>query len=162
MFFGEMDCFAALGRAPAVRGVEVCRMHGIGGGAPRGNKNAVKHGAMVASRSPSKGRFKPLPGWRARRWQRLNRVVATKLHSRASDEDVRLYGFGRDMRAEPLERRRTLLRALLKGSTDNPLRQALRGRWAPGFTSTPASSASKASSRSAGTCRISPASQSGG
>ena len=35
-------------RAPAVRGAEVCRMHGAGGGAPKGNKNAVKHGAMVA------------------------------------------------------------------------------------------------------------------
>ena len=35
-------------RAPAVRGTEVCRMHGAGGGAPKGNKNAVKHGAMVA------------------------------------------------------------------------------------------------------------------
>ena len=35
-------------RAPAVRGAEVCRMHGAGGGARKGNKNAVKHGAMVA------------------------------------------------------------------------------------------------------------------
>jgi len=34
--------------APAVRGAEVCRMHGAGGGARKGNKNAVKHGAMVA------------------------------------------------------------------------------------------------------------------
>src|ERR1700722_7362006 len=35
-------------RAPAVRGAEVCRMQGAGGGARKGNKNAVKHGAMVA------------------------------------------------------------------------------------------------------------------
>jgi uncharacterized protein YjcR len=27
-----------------MRGHSVCRMHGAGGGAPRGNKNAVKHG----------------------------------------------------------------------------------------------------------------------
>jgi uncharacterized protein YjcR len=32
--------------SPAVRGV--CRMHGAGGGAPRGNKNALKHGACSA------------------------------------------------------------------------------------------------------------------
>ena len=31
-------------RAPAVRGTSVCRMHGAGGGAPRGNRNALKHG----------------------------------------------------------------------------------------------------------------------
>ena len=31
-------------RAPAVRGYKVCRMHGARGGAPRGNKNAMKHG----------------------------------------------------------------------------------------------------------------------
>ena len=35
-------------RAPAVRGAEVCRMHGAGGGARKGNKNAVRHGAMLA------------------------------------------------------------------------------------------------------------------
>ena len=33
---------------PAVRDSDVCRIHGAGGGAPKGNKNAVKHGAMVA------------------------------------------------------------------------------------------------------------------
>jgi uncharacterized protein YjcR len=27
-----------------VRGHSVCRMHGAGGGAPKGNKNALKHG----------------------------------------------------------------------------------------------------------------------
>jgi hypothetical protein len=30
-------------RAPAVRGHSVCRMHGAGSGAPKGNKNALKH-----------------------------------------------------------------------------------------------------------------------
>jgi uncharacterized protein YjcR len=31
-------------QAPAIRGTSVCRMHGAGGGAPRGNRNALKHG----------------------------------------------------------------------------------------------------------------------
>ena len=31
-------------QAPAVRGKPVCRMHGAGGGAPIGNRNARKHG----------------------------------------------------------------------------------------------------------------------
>jgi glucans biosynthesis protein len=31
-------------RSPAVRGRSVCRMHGAGGGAPVGNRNARKHG----------------------------------------------------------------------------------------------------------------------
>ena len=35
-------------RAPAVRGYAVCRMHGAGGGAPKGNKNALKHGDFTA------------------------------------------------------------------------------------------------------------------
>jgi hypothetical protein len=35
-------------RAPAVRGSSVRRMHGAGGGAPRGNRNAVKHGEFAA------------------------------------------------------------------------------------------------------------------
>jgi len=35
-------------RAPAVRGHSVCRMHGAGGGAPKGNRNALKHGASTA------------------------------------------------------------------------------------------------------------------
>jgi uncharacterized protein YjcR len=35
-------------QAPAVRGSKVCRMHGAGGGAPRGNQNALKHGAHSA------------------------------------------------------------------------------------------------------------------
>jgi uncharacterized protein YjcR len=33
---------------PAVRGSRVCRVHGAGGGAPRGNRNALKHGTMTA------------------------------------------------------------------------------------------------------------------
>ena len=32
-------------RAPAVRG---CRMHGAAGGAPKGNRNAIKHGEFAA------------------------------------------------------------------------------------------------------------------
>jgi uncharacterized protein YjcR len=35
-------------RAPAVRGYSVCRMHGAGGGAPSGNRNALKHGGFTA------------------------------------------------------------------------------------------------------------------
>jgi uncharacterized protein YjcR len=35
-------------QAPAVRGREVCRMHGAGGGAPKGNRNALKHGDFTA------------------------------------------------------------------------------------------------------------------
>ena len=35
-------------RAPAVRGREVCRMHGACGGAPKGNRNALKHGNFTA------------------------------------------------------------------------------------------------------------------
>jgi len=31
-----------------VRGAKVCRMHGAGGGAPKGNRNALKHGATTA------------------------------------------------------------------------------------------------------------------
>jgi uncharacterized protein YjcR len=35
-------------RSPAMRGCSVCRMHGAGGGAPKGNKNALKHGDFTA------------------------------------------------------------------------------------------------------------------
>ena len=35
-------------RAPAVRGYNVCRMHGARGGAPKGNRNARKHGRYSA------------------------------------------------------------------------------------------------------------------
>jgi hypothetical protein len=31
-------------RSPAVRGSKVCRMHGAAAGAPRGNRNAWRHG----------------------------------------------------------------------------------------------------------------------
>jgi uncharacterized protein YjcR len=35
-------------QAPAMRGHNVCRMHGAGGGAPSGNRNALKHGGFTA------------------------------------------------------------------------------------------------------------------
>jgi uncharacterized protein YjcR len=35
--------------APAVKGWNVCRFHGAGGGAPRGNKNTLKHGQYSAA-----------------------------------------------------------------------------------------------------------------
>jgi hypothetical protein len=35
-------------RSPAVRGHSVCRMHGAGGGALNGNRNAFKHGEFAA------------------------------------------------------------------------------------------------------------------
>jgi glucans biosynthesis protein len=35
-------------KSPAVTGLKVCRMHGAGGGAPRGNRNAWKHGLYSA------------------------------------------------------------------------------------------------------------------
>jgi uncharacterized protein YjcR len=35
-------------RSPAIRGREVCRMHGAAGGAPKGNRNALKHGEFAA------------------------------------------------------------------------------------------------------------------
>ena len=35
-------------QSPAVRGYSVCRMHGARGGAPRGNRNAFKHGLYSA------------------------------------------------------------------------------------------------------------------
>jgi hypothetical protein len=35
-------------QAPAVSGSSVCRMHGAGGGAPKGNRNALKHGLYIA------------------------------------------------------------------------------------------------------------------
>ena len=39
-------------RSPAVRGFQVCRMHGAGGGAPKGNCNALKHGALHEQSDP--------------------------------------------------------------------------------------------------------------
>jgi uncharacterized protein YjcR len=38
-------------RSPAAKGYKVCRMHGAGGGAPKGNRNALKHGAPRRRRS---------------------------------------------------------------------------------------------------------------
>jgi hypothetical protein len=35
-------------RSPAVKGSRVCRMHGTGGGAPKGNRNAWRHGLYSA------------------------------------------------------------------------------------------------------------------
>jgi uncharacterized protein YjcR len=35
-------------KAPAVKGWTVCRMQGAGGGAPKGNRNAVRHGRYTA------------------------------------------------------------------------------------------------------------------
>src|SRR5437764_12765715 len=35
-------------QAPAVKGWAVCRMHGAGGGAPKGNRNALRHGRFTA------------------------------------------------------------------------------------------------------------------
>jgi hypothetical protein len=35
-------------QAPAVRGRSVCRMHGAGGGARKGNRNALKNGEFTA------------------------------------------------------------------------------------------------------------------
>ncbi len=34
-------------QSPAVQGCSVCRMHGAGGGAPQGNRNALKHGRFT-------------------------------------------------------------------------------------------------------------------
>lgn len=36
-------------KSPAVKGWNVCRMHGAGGGAPKGNRNAWKHGRYSAA-----------------------------------------------------------------------------------------------------------------
>ena len=35
-------------QSPAVKGKTVCRMHGTGGGAPVGNRNALRHGRYTA------------------------------------------------------------------------------------------------------------------
>jgi hypothetical protein len=35
-------------QAPAAKGQKVCRMHGAGGGAPKGNRKAWKHGLYSA------------------------------------------------------------------------------------------------------------------
>lgn len=40
-------------QAPAVKGWAVCRMHGARGGAPKGSRNALKHGHYTAEALPS-------------------------------------------------------------------------------------------------------------
>jgi hypothetical protein len=47
-------------RSPAVRGHSVCRMHGAGGGAPKGNRNALKHGDFTAETIILKRQIKAL------------------------------------------------------------------------------------------------------
>ena len=42
-------------QAPAMRGHSVYRMHGAGGGAPKGNRNALKHGGFTAEGLALKG-----------------------------------------------------------------------------------------------------------
>ena len=46
--YRALRCHAKSKRSGLPCRAEVCRMHGAGGGARKGNKNAVKHGAMVA------------------------------------------------------------------------------------------------------------------
>ena len=43
-----LGAIAAACRSPAVRGKAACRMHGAGGGARTGNRNAHKHGLYSA------------------------------------------------------------------------------------------------------------------
>ena len=43
-----------------VRGSSVCRMHGAGGGAPNGNRNALKHGGFTAETIILKRQIKAL------------------------------------------------------------------------------------------------------
>jgi hypothetical protein len=47
-------------QAPAVRGHEVCRMHGVRGGAPKGNRNALKHGLYTADAIEMRSMFAAL------------------------------------------------------------------------------------------------------
>jgi uncharacterized protein YjcR len=47
-------------QAPAMRGHNVCRMHGAGGGAPKGNRNALKHGGFTAEGLAQKGQISAL------------------------------------------------------------------------------------------------------
>ena len=54
-------------QAPAMRGHNVCRMHGAGGGAPKGNRNALKHGGFTAEGLALKRRSAPSLEWLARR-----------------------------------------------------------------------------------------------
>jgi hypothetical protein len=47
-------------RALAVWGHSVCRMHGADGGAPRGNRNALKHGGFTAETVALKSKIQAL------------------------------------------------------------------------------------------------------
>jgi uncharacterized protein YjcR len=47
-------------QAPAIRGYAVCRMHGAGGGAPKGNRNALKHGDFTAEATALKREIQAL------------------------------------------------------------------------------------------------------
>ena len=62
-------------RAPAVRGHSVCRMHGAAGGAPKGNRNALKHGEFTAESFDFKREIPASPGWSARQWPRSNNAT---------------------------------------------------------------------------------------
>ena len=76
-----------------VRGFSVCRMHGAGGGAPKGNRNALKHGgytaeavaerrafrALLKAAKGTLGAFEPAPG-ASRTW-----VQHTRRRGRAGD-----------------------------------------------------------------------------
>jgi hypothetical protein len=46
-------------RSPAVRGWKVCRMHGAGGGAPKGKRNGnYRHGCRTAEADEMRDRIK--------------------------------------------------------------------------------------------------------
>ena len=47
-------------QSPAVRGHNVCRMHGASGGAPQGNGNAYKHGLYAAEAVEMRRRVREL------------------------------------------------------------------------------------------------------
>jgi glucans biosynthesis protein len=47
-------------QAPVVRGWNVCRNHGAGAGAPKGNKNAWKHGRYSAQHIEEARRLRAL------------------------------------------------------------------------------------------------------
>jgi uncharacterized protein YjcR len=49
-------------RSPAVKGKNRCRMHGgaKGSGAPKGNQNALKHGAFCETALQERGRMREL------------------------------------------------------------------------------------------------------
>ena len=53
-------------QSPAVRGYNVCRMHGAGGGAPKANRNALKHGFYSAEVIEARRTSTSLPDKRTR------------------------------------------------------------------------------------------------